>query len=39
MTQLLVLSGAVVGTIFRPTWVLSAAGVAAILDALFSGRW
>jgi len=39
MTQIFVLSGALVGTVFKPTWVLTAAGVAAILDALFSGRW
>ena len=39
MTQIFVLSGALVGTVFKPAWVLTAAGVAAILDAVFEGRW
>ncbi len=39
MTQIFILSGALVGTVFRPSWVLMASGVAAIIDALFSGRW
>lgn len=38
MTQL-ILAGAAVGFVIRPSWVLTAAAVAASLDAIFSGRY
>ena len=39
MTQLLVMTGATIGTVVRPLWVLTAASLAAVADVLFSGRW
>jgi hypothetical protein len=38
MTQI-ILAGATVGLVVRPFWVLTAAAVAAGLDAIFSGKY
>ena len=39
MMQLVLIGGAAAGFVLRPATVLAAAAVAAIVDALFSGRW